>query len=109
MNNIPEQPLTPPELPEWSDSDKAEAKVKLAEHIMDGDVWDENMHYRSDMLVDIEMVLVNFYHGTVERDEAMALIRDAWDNAITMYADDQVEHDPERYCEADGGFGYFED
>ena len=104
IHNIPEQPLTPPEYSEWSDSDKAEAKVKLAEQIMDGDVWDENMRYRSDMLVDIEMVLVSFYHGVVERDEAMALIRDAWDNAIVMYADDQVEHDPDRYCETEDEF-----
>jgi len=82
---------------DWTDEEKAEAKRVLTDKIMDGAYW-EGGAYRTDMAIEIESVMTQFYQGKVERDEAFWLILDIWDSYIVMYAEREVEKFPDTYC-----------
>lgn len=79
---------------EWTEADKAKAREKLYDSIYSGAPWDENLKgYRVDMLIEIERVLVDALSDKVGR------MRDIRAKYITMYCRDEVDNDPDRYCE----------
>lgn len=79
---------------EWTDSDLNEAKVKLYDAIYNGAPWDENLEsYRVDALVLIESILFD------KEDDKLARMKDVMHTAVTKYCNDEVNCDPNRYCE----------
>ena len=81
----------------WSTDDIEKAKQELFDDIRSGDViWDENLvSYRLEMLITIEEIL----YSNVPRIEKLAEIDDVMDRYIKLYCEDEVEQDPDAYCE----------
>lgn len=99
---LPEQQLTPPEFPEWTSADKREAVSSLVDRIItDSEPWDENLEgWRGDMFVTWESLMLQCEQGKLDRDECMARMRDALYSHVKRHAMDEVQHDPDKYCEA---------
>jgi hypothetical protein len=82
---------------EWSTDDIEKAKQGLYDAIRYfGKEWDENLvSYRLEMLTTIEEIL----HSNIARIEKLAEIDDVMDRYIKLYCEDEVEGDPDAYCE----------
>ena len=101
---VTDRELNPPEPGEWTEREKSEAVDNLVDALLAGLAWDENLEsYKSDMFADWESIMLR---TDIDKDEAWALIRDAQLDYMKMWAKEQVENDPYRYCETDED-GYF--
>lgn len=82
---------------EWSTDDIEKAKQGLYDAIRYfGKEWDENLvSYRLEMLKTIEEILFS----SIPRIEKLAEIDDVMDRYIKLYCEDEVEQDPDAYCE----------
>ena len=81
----------------WSTDDIEKAKQGLYYDIrFNGKLWDENLvSYRADMIADwYETMLSNMPNW-----EKTAEMFDALDKYIKLYCEDEVEQDPDAYCE----------
>ncbi len=85
------------EADEWSEDDKRKAKEELYDDITwNGKAWDENLvSYRMDMFVDWESVMCS----RLPSAEKIALMNDIQRKYVEMYCHDEVETDPDAYCE----------
>ena len=81
----------------WSTDDIEKAKQGLYDAIRYfGLEWDENLvSYRLEMLTTIEEILLS----NIPRIEKLAEIDDVMDRYIKLYCEDEVEQDPDAYCE----------
>lgn len=82
---------------EWSDDDKRKAKDELYDDITwNGAAWDENLvSYRMDMFVDWESVMCS----RLSSAEKIAEMNDIQSKYVKLYCEDEVEQDPDAYCE----------
>lgn len=90
--------FNPPEFRDWTEEEKRHAMEKLRDSIIEGAVWDENAHYRLDLLFDIESILVD------REDDKLSRIKDVRYMYAERYAMDEVANDPTRYCESEDEF-----
>ena len=82
---------------DWTDADKAKAKSELFDDITwNGAKWDENLEgWRMEMFIDWENVMTS----RMPRDEKMAMLSDIQTRCVTNYCNDEVESNPDLYCE----------
>jgi hypothetical protein len=99
---LPEQQLTPPEYPEWTDKDKRIAEENLEYRILYQDEkWDENLDgWKGDMFVEWERLMLQFVQGKIDRADCFACMHDALHSHVARHARDEVAGDPDKYCEA---------
>jgi len=81
----------------WSEDDKRHAESELYDDIrFNGVAWDENLvSYRLDMMVEWEEIMMS----NQPTWEKMADMNDCMDRYIKLYCRDEVETDPDAYCE----------
>jgi hypothetical protein len=100
---LPEQKLSPADDHEWTNRDLKQAEENLAYRILyEDEKWDENVEgWRGDLFVTWEATMLQYMQGKIDRDEAMSDMRIAFENHVERYAQDEVQRDPNKYCEAD--------
>jgi hypothetical protein len=81
----------------WSDEDMRKAKDELYDDITwNGAAWDENLvSYRLDMFRDWESVMCS----RLSSAEKIAEMNDIQSKYVKLYCNDEVEQDPDAYCE----------
>lgn len=82
------------DLNEWSDSDINEAIENLEYEVMTGmHDWDDDGSYRVDLAIEVERILTH-----EDKDEQLALIKDARAKRVHDWAVSVVKRDPNWYC-----------
>jgi len=96
-----EQPINPPEYPGWSGNEKAKAVDELVDSLLGGMAWDENLEGdKSDMFAEWESIMLR---TDLASDEVWALMRDAQHDYMRLWATEQVEAYPNKYCVQEDG------
>jgi len=100
---LPERFINPPEFPDWTKRDIDQAIENLEYKILyEDEPWDENCQgWRGDMHVDLESIMQMQIQGKISREEAFASMRSKFMDAVHRHAVDEVNRDPNKYCEAD--------
>jgi hypothetical protein len=104
--SMPERAINPPEFPDWTPQDLKDAADKIVYDILyNGEPWDENNEgWRGDLHVTWEATMLQYMQGAIDREDAMADMRMAFENHVERHAQDEVRHDPNKYCEAVGDY-----
>jgi hypothetical protein len=97
---IPENTINPPEFLDWTPADKRQAVEKLVDVITGGQAWDENcLGWKGDMFATWEGIMIAYKNTSMSLEECAMEMSAAFDSHVERHAKDEVEHDPNRYCE----------
>ena len=98
---LPQRAINPPEFPDWTKADIDQAIENLEYHILFEDKpWDENCQgWRGDLHVDLEELAFLLVRGKIDSDELIARLREKTFDAVRRHAEEEVMHDPNKYCE----------
>ena len=87
----------------WTKSDIKQAIENLEYRILyEDEAWDENLEgWRGDLHADLETIALQYVQGKIDRDDALGDMRAKTFDAVRRYAEDEVNRDPNKYCEAE--------